>query len=294
MTATTDRRSTSELRERSFANAHLAAASLTGSDLRGSDFTGADLHDADLSRIRSGMSRRWTAVVVGGSLALSIVFGIVAGFAGKLLLAQIVSEDPRRQVIGLFVAASLLVFVVAGIWRGMRFATINVLPVTAALAIASGVIAVLTGTGTGIGALAVLVFLLLAAALVALSVMVRSAAGTGGKALFALVAISGGLAGGAAGGGLAATVIAIAAMLMARRSAKTEAAYPLMTRAIAAVVARGGTKFRDANLAGANLEGARLLACDFRGANLAGTRFERAIVQLCRFDADRVPSAHRA
>jgi hypothetical protein len=116
-------------------------------------------------------------------------------------------------------------------------------------------------------------------------------AGTAGKLVFSIVAIAGGLAGGAAGGGLTATAVAIGAMLMARRSARLEAAYPRLTRIIAAIASRGGTRFCNANLAGANLAAARLVACDFRGANLGGARFDRSTLRLCRFDPGVTPGA---
>ena len=86
------------------------------------------------------------------------------------------------------------------------------------------------------------------------------------------------------GGGAIAAAVAIGAMLMARRSARLEAAFPLLSRLTTAVASRGGTRFRGADLAGASLEHAQLVACDFRGANLRGARLDRAVMRLCRFD----------
>src|SRR5690606_11713252 len=150
------------------------------------------------------------------------------------------------------------------------YAVRHVLPVTTALAFAAGLVAMISGAGTGSAALLGLVFIVLAAVLVGLSVLVRATAGTTSQLLFAVVAVAGGLAGGAAGGGITAAAVAIAAMLMARRSATLEPEYPLLARITAAIASRGGTRFRDANLTGANLDHARLVACDFRGANLTG------------------------
>lgn len=230
------------------------------------------------------MSRAWTIWVVLGSLMLSIALGAVVGFSVRYLQTMYVSDDVRHRMVVLYVVASLLVFLVAGIWRGLRFVARHVFPVTAALAIAMGLIAVISGTGTGAGALLGLVFIALAAVLVALSVLARATAGTTGKLVFAIVAVAGGLAGGATGGGLTAAVIAICAMVMARRSERIEPAYPFMAKATAAIASRGGTRFRDANLAGANLDHASLVACDFRGANLTGAHCEHASIRLSRFD----------
>src|SRR5262249_57559274 len=106
-------------------------------------------------------------------------------------------------------------------------------------------------------------------------------------------ASGGGVRGGAMGGGLIAAAVAIGAMLMARRSARLDAAFPLLSRITTAVAGRGGTRFRDANLAGANLEHAQLVACDFRGAELRGARLDRATVRLCQFDRVDPPGGGR-
>jgi hypothetical protein len=272
----------SNVRGRSFAGAQLASAALAGEDVRGTDFTGADLHDADLSNIRAGMSRGWATWIILGSLVISIALGVLIGACARYLGTMFTSGDVRARMAALYVISALLVFLVAGIWKGLRYATYQVLPVTAALAVAAALSAVVSGAGTGLVALLTIVFLALAAVVVTLAVLVRATAGTAGKLAFALVAISGALAAGAAGGGVFATAIAISAMVMARRSARIEALYPGLARATAAIACRGGTRFRDADLRGANFDHARLFACDFRGAKLDGAHLDHATMQLCR------------
>jgi len=222
--------------------------------------------------------------MVLASLALSIGIGAISGIAGNVLHALIASDDPRRRVIGVFIAVALLVYLVVGIWKGLRFATVTVLPIAAALSVVVGMAVIVRGVGTGAGSLAVLAFMLLAAGIVALSVLARAVAGTAGAVFFLIVAVSGALTGRALGGGLAALAVAIGAMLMARRSAKRQDEFPLMTRISTALACRGGTRFRDSNLSGALFEGASLLACDFRGAELTGARFAGARLRLCRLD----------
>lgn len=272
----------SNVRGRSFAGAQLASAALAGEDVRGTDFTGADLHDADLSNIRAGMSRGWATWIILGSLVISIALGVLIGACARYLGTMFTSGDVRARMAALYVISALLVFLVAGIWKGLRYATYQVLPVTAALAVAAALSAVVSGAGTGLVALLTIVFLALAAVVVTLAVLVRATAGTAGKLAFALVAISGALAAGAAGGGVFATAIAISAMVMARRSARIEALYPGLARATAAIACRGGTRFRDADLRGANFDHARLFACDFRGAKLDGAHLDHATMHLCR------------
>ncbi len=273
-----------DLRGRSLEGARLPLSSFAGSDLRGVDFTLANLRAADLSRIRTGMSRSWTALVGAASLALSIAVGALSGIAGNFLHGLLASDDLRQRGVGVFVAVGLFVYLVVGMWKGLLMATRTVLPVVAAIAVAAGLVAVLSGVGTGIGALAVLAFILLAAVIVLLSVFARAVAGTAGVLFFAVVAISGALTGRALGGGLAALAVAVGAMIMARRSARHEDAFPLLARISTAIACRGGTSFRHADLSGALFQGARLVACDFRGAKLAGARFVDARIKLCRFD----------
>jgi hypothetical protein len=286
--------STSQLREHSLVGAQLHSACLAGSDLRGTDFTGADLHDADLSHIRSGMSRRWTELVVTAALVFSICIGFVAGICARYLREMYASDELNVRAAAWFVTAMMLVFIVVGILKGLMYATRTVLPVAAALAVTVGVVAVLTGMGTGRASLLAAVFLALVVLVLALSVLARAVAATAGTVFFAVVAIAGGLAAAAEGGGLPAAAIAIGAMLMARRSAKPTADYPLLERMIATIASRGGTCFRNANLAGANLADARLVACDFRGADLTGARFDHATILACRIDGTAPPFAGAA
>jgi hypothetical protein len=277
-------RTASQLRERSLVGAQLPSAALAGSDLRGTDFTSADLHDADLSQIQTGMSRGWTALVVLGSLVVSVGIGVVAGICTRHLRALYASDELRLRLAAWFVTAMMLAFLLVGIAKGLRYALRTVAPVAAVLAAVVGVVIVAAGLGTGRGALLAVIFLAFVVLVVALSVLVRALAGTTGNLFFALVAVAGGIAGAAVGGGLPATSIAIGAMLMARRSSKLEAEFPLLHRTIAAIASRGGTCFRNANLAGASLTDARLIACDFRGATLTGAHFDHATMHACRVD----------
>ena len=274
-----------DLRRRTLVGAHLAGAHLRGADLRGADLGGANLRGADLSGIRAGMGPRWQAVVALAALVVSIGVGALSGLLGGFLWRLITSDEPRRQMIGGFVVAVLLVFLGAGIWRGLGVAIRSVLPVTASVAVAGGVVFIVAGVGTGVGALTVLVFLLLAVLIVLLSVFARAVAGAVGALAFVVVAISGALVGGWLGGGQVAFAVALGAMLIARRSSAREAIHPRLTRGLAKLACRGGTHFRDADLTDARFDDAQLTACDFRGARLEGADLERAQTHLCLFDA---------
>lgn len=277
--------SRSDLRGRSFRMAKLPSANLAGSDLRGSDFTGADLHGADCSRVRCGMSRGWMLLVGVSALALSVAIGIASGWAGGVIHHLIASDDPRRRAMGLFIAVTVALLLIIGTWRGLRRATVTVLPVAAAIAVAVALVAIASGIGTGAGALAVIGFLLLALAIIALAVLARAMAGIISQPAFVVVAVGGGLVGGAIGGGLTAAAIAIGSMLMARRSSKADTLFPSISRLCATIACRRGSRFRDADLTGAIFDHAQLIACDFRGACLDRARLDRAAAHLCRFDS---------
>src|SRR5690606_32634863 len=97
-------------------------------------FDGADLHGADLRGARTGMSRRWEALVVGTSLLLSIGCGVAAGYAGRTIARLIGSSDPRLESAGSFVALALVVFLIVAVVGGLRLAARRILPVLAAIA----------------------------------------------------------------------------------------------------------------------------------------------------------------
>lgn len=257
-------------------------------DLRGKNFEGAHFAGVDFSGARTGMRTGWKLLMVAAAFIISVALGVATGIGTSFLQGLLRSDEPRVVSLALNASAALLVLIIAAIWKGGEIATRLVLPIIAALILANAVIAVLTGVGTGAGAFAVLAFVLVGVAVIALGALVRAVAGEATALAFALVAIAGGLAGGFAGGGVAAAVVAIAAMLIGRRTLKAGASYPVLSRLALQVACRRGTRFRNADLSGADFSRADLRVCDFRGANLEGARLERATnLRMCLFDNDR-------
>ena len=70
-----------DLRRQSFATQSLQAANFDGADLRGADFTRANLSNASFRGARLGVSPAAGAIILAASLALSVMFGVVAGLA---------------------------------------------------------------------------------------------------------------------------------------------------------------------------------------------------------------------
>jgi hypothetical protein len=274
------------LRDQSFGDRDLSNADLHGADLRGADFRNANLRGANLREARTGLHRKWGALMVSAAFALSVVCGVGAGYAGRILHHAVTSEEPRLQFIGVLVASCLVLFLLVATVRGLRPAILRVLPPIVVLLLIAAVVAVVTGTGTGMGALAAIAFLMAVGAVVVLAAFARAAAGVAGTLMFAIAAVSGALVGGVLRGGVTAAVIAISAVIIGKRALGKGTGYPTIVDLTTKLACRGGTSFRGADLTGADFSGASLLACDFRGARLEGARFDDADVRLCLFDGE--------
>lgn len=274
-----------DLRGHGFDGADLQGASFASADLRGASFRDADLRGADLRGARTGLARRGKLVLVLFGLVLSIAAGVAAGLGGRLIQALVASDRLRMRVTGIAMAIELCVFLVAGVWRGLRFAVGHVLPVVGVLAVAVALLAMVTGMGPGGGAMGLLAFALLNTAVVALGAFARLVAGNAGRAMFVLVAVIGALTGRALGGEIASLVIAVAMMGMARRASGRPELYPTMSRLGLAVASSRGTRFRGAKLGAARLDGVRFELSDFRGADFTGARLDGATFDRCTFDS---------
>src|SRR5215203_3645543 len=119
-----------------------------GADLRGKNLDGASLSYADLRGVRTGMRASWAAMLITSGLALSLGCGIAAGFAGRELKRLISSEEPLQRAVGIFVAATMTIFLILTMWRGLRVAAERVLPVVFGTAAVAAMIAISSGAGT--------------------------------------------------------------------------------------------------------------------------------------------------
>jgi hypothetical protein len=263
----------------------LHGADLRGMDLRGLDFSRANLIDADLSSTRCGMSSRWAAFVALASLAVSVGIGIACGIAGHAMQAQLRGGSTPGRVAAVFLCAELLVLLVGAVWKGPRAAAQWIVPQVLALAIAGAVVARLSGY-SGLGALVIFVGSLIMLGLLAVGAMARAVAGSAGRFLFLVVAISGALAGRALGGGLVALAMAVGAALIGKRMLTRPELAPILSRCVAAIVRAGGTSFRGADLRGAHLEQTRLECCDLRDAKLDGAFLDHTTSRALHWQVD--------
>ena len=277
-----------KLREVSFRDRDLGHAQFRGADITGADFTGADLQGADLRNVHTGMPPRWKLLVVALGLAVSILIGVMAGLIGRFVTALLKTGATAQSIAGVLLTAMLLVFAVAAIWRGFVYAMKNTLPPFAAVLLVSAAVGAAIGPAKGTLALGTLGLLVALALAIGLGGAARLLAGTTGRAGFIVAALAGALVSTLAlGGGVLATIVAIAAVLLGQLALQNREGLGPVTRAAIGFGARGGTRFRDADLRGARFEGAELRACDFRGAKLDEGAFQDAAeVTSCVFDTE--------
>ncbi|MGC1308135.1 MAG: pentapeptide repeat-containing protein [Phormidesmis sp.] len=72
------------LRGRSFRGRDLTGANFSNANLHSADFTQATLVDADFSQAKTGLQRRWAALLIFSSILLSVLSGLAATGAGFL------------------------------------------------------------------------------------------------------------------------------------------------------------------------------------------------------------------
>ena len=120
-TMNTDHRN-ENLRRKSFETQSLQAASFDGADLRGADFTMADLSNASFRNARFGVPPSIGAAILAAAIALSLAFGVVAGFAIDAVRNRLYGEDWERTSSAAGILIILVVFVVVLFWKGLDVA----------------------------------------------------------------------------------------------------------------------------------------------------------------------------
>ncbi len=263
-----------DLRRKSFASQSLQSADFAGADLRGTDFTEADLSHADLRNARLGITPAVAAGILIGALALSVVFGVVAGFAIDAVRDRLYGEGWERTSSAAGILIILVVFVVVMFWKGIDAAIKTFVWTFAVVFAASLVVRLIWGqVDIAVAARGVGLALVLALAVLA-GIIGRVVGGSLGAWGIALVAVLSGLAAGRAQGGLAALVISVSMVLISKRALRGDDRDRSVRRLAHRVVVRWGTKFVDADLTGADFTGTAADQCNVSGADLEDVRWE--------------------
>jgi len=262
------------LRRRSFAAQSLPAANFEGADLRGADFTMADLSNASFRNARFGVPPLIGAAILAAAIALSLAFGVVAGFAIDAVRDRLYGEGWERTSSAAGILIILVVFVVVLFWKGLDAAIRTYLWTFAVVFTASLVVRLIWGS-VDIAVAARGVGLALVLALAVLSgIVARVVGGALGAWAIALVAIIGGLAAGQANGGLATLVISVSMVLISKRALRGDPRDRTVREFAHRLIDRWGTQFVRANLTGADFSGTDAAHCDVTGATLDEVQWE--------------------
>jgi len=262
------------LRRKSFAAQSLQAASFEGADLRGADFTMADLSNASFRNARFGVPPSIGAAILAAAIALSLAFGVVAGFAIDAVRARLYGEGWERTSSAAGILIILVVFVVVLFWKGLDVAIRTYLWTFAVVLGASLVVRLIWGeVDIAVAARGIGLALVLALAVLS-GIVARVVGGALGAWGIALVAIIGGLAGGQANGGLATLVISVSMVLISKRALRGDPRDRTVREFAHRLIDRWGTQFVRADLTGADFSGTDATHCDVEGAILDEVRWE--------------------
>lgn len=266
------------LRGRNFKGQNLTGAKFIGADIRGANFTNAILREVDFTRAQAGLQRHWTIFLVTVSLFLSVISGLISGFA-SFWIAIFFSPDVIKQytiIPGVVVLIVLAIFFIATIRQGIG-----------AGVVAGEVAVAAAGAATGIG--------------LAIYVAWRALAGDEKYALIRTVAIVFAATGGTSfrnadltdanftEATLKSTDFRTANLTRTcfRKTEKLDRARVgnsilADTRVRELLVTRNGYKksYVDANLQGANLTGANLNEANLKQANLSEATLYQANLEL--------------
>jgi hypothetical protein len=272
------------LRRSSFAAQPLQAANFEGADLRGTDFSRADLSNASFRNARFGVPPLVGVLILLGSLALSIIFGAIAGFAFDAVRDRLYSPGWERPSGAAGILVVLAVFVFVMFWKGMDAAIKTYLWTFAILLAANVVVRLIWGQiDIAVAARGIALALVLAFAVVS-GIVGRVVGGALGAWGIAVVAILSGLAAGRAHGGLAALVISVSMVLISKRSLRGDPRDRSLRVLAHRMVDRWGTRFVRADLSGADFTGTDATHCDVTDARLDGVRWEPGHAPLAVLD----------
>jgi len=129
-----------DLRGRSFRHQNLSDADFSDADIRGADFTKANLERTNFSNVIAGVPKTWVLVLQFISLFLSIIVGLIIGFAaifpGRLLSVEILPGKELIVFIGVIILAIFLsVLFRHGVDNRIGIVAITVVALTGILAI---------------------------------------------------------------------------------------------------------------------------------------------------------------
>ncbi|NER99174.1 MAG: low-complexity protein [Symploca sp. SIO1B1] len=267
-----------------FRRKNLAGKDFSYADIRGKDFRNAVLVGANFNNVRAGLPASWTFVLVTLSLIISLFAGLTSayasGFIGNLL------SDPTygTSFFGIISLITLVIFGIVIIWQGLGIKLAILSEIVAACLITAlaffpnNVEGLIGGAAVTTLALSGVIagFVNMAVAVAITRVMALPKA----RVLIGLIAVIGAVIGALLGvkeeeaffiAGLIALVAIALGIYIGWQAITGNPKYKLIRSLAIAIVAKGGTNFRGANLTDADFSHTTLKSVDFREAILTRT-----------------------
>ena len=264
-----------DLRGRSFRGAKLVGADFTTADVRGADFSDASLVEADFTNARIGVRPLTAFVILFVALVVSIAAGVAIGLLAETVREQATSSDWRDIFAATLLTASVILFfvylIVKGISRARRAFLVAVVLV---VLVDFAVVFVFAGEIRYRRAFPIVALLVLLLPAAIAGILGRVVGGTFGTWSIGVVAVIGGLAAGRALGGIAAIVVSMLLVFISKRALKADERDRPMRYVAHRVVTHRGTRFTGADVTRAIFSGTTLTHSDMSEAELEGSVWE--------------------
>ena len=260
-----------DVRGRSFEGRELAEADFGGADVRGCDFSNADLAHADFTDAELGVRPLAAALILAGSLVVSVVTGVAVGWLLNEITDDATSSDWRDVMGAILLGLVVAVFFGTVIVKGLTvtFKTYLLL-VAVVVALDYAVVQIFAGEIRFRNSYPLIALLLLFLPAAVAGMLGRIVAGTFRSWAIALVAILGGLAAGQIGGALLAIPVSVFMVYISKRALTGDGRDRALRRIAHRIVSHRGTRFIGADLSDADFSGTLLTHSNVSEATLDG------------------------
>ena len=282
------------LRNHDFAGRSLAGADFRDTDIRGTDFSAADLRGARFSRSRGGVPPLWAALVIAVALLLASLLGVVAALATTAMGQRLSAGEGTDRLAVLVIAAIGVAMITIAVFRDIEQAALVGVVVSAAVFSVVIPLLLIQGNFSAQAAATSVIWLVAIFGTFIVGALARAAAGIISPTAFLIVAAAGALTARNAGGAIFAVLIAIAAVVFARRALANPGGAGRLHGSTRRLVLGRATTYRQANLTDAEFTDAVTGPSDFSDADITGATFEGATVtRWGKLTPDRLLEAAR-
>jgi uncharacterized protein YjbI with pentapeptide repeats len=266
------------LRNHDFAGRSLPGADFRDTDIRGTDFSGADLHGARFSRSRGGVPPLWATLVIAVALLVASLLGVVAALATTAMGQRLSSGEGIDRLAVLVIAAIGFAMITIAVFGSIHRAVLVGVIVSAAVFSVVIPLLLIQGMFSAQAAAISIIWLVAIFGTFIVGALARAAAGIISPTAFLIVAAAGALTARNAGGAIFAVLIALAAVIFARRALANPGGAGRLHASTRGLVLGRSTTYRRADLTDAEFTDAVTGPSDFTDADITGATFEGASV----------------